>query len=104
MSTKSSHRPTGAVATPSGASGSESLRRAISSPLSGRPLLGRRFVSLYIRDEPYATLVRKIRVAPLQQHTEPVAKSDQIHDVDEEPKKPRQAPGELHLAEVGDRA
>src|SRR5688572_11843688 len=85
-------------------SGSLRVPLSMSALLERRHARRGRLVPLDVGDEPHAALIGEVRVSPLQQHAQPVSKSDQVHDMDEEPEKPRQAAGEFYLAEIGYRA
>src|SRR5512143_2212369 len=56
--------------------------------------------SLAVHDQPYTTLPREVRPAPLQQNTQPIPEAREVHDVNQEPRPPCQPTGQL---QIGDR-
>src|SRR5688500_19135352 len=56
-----------------------------------------------LRDDPNAALVGEVGVRPLEQHAQPVAEADEIHDVKHEPEPPCEPPGEVKAPKIGDR-
>src|SRR5688500_734763 len=66
---------------------------------------GRRHASAHlgVGDQPDASLIREIRVRPLQQDAQPVPEPHEKHDVDEEPEPPREPTYDSEAPEVRDR-
>ena len=56
------------------------------------------------RDQARAPAVRQVRPRPRDHHDEPVAEPDEVPDVDEEPRQPREEAGHVHPVHHRDRA
>src|SRR5688572_19402420 len=54
-------------------------------------------------DEASATLEREIRPGPIDQDQDPIAKPNQVEDVNEDPEEPREEPRGLYWPNLGDR-
>ncbi len=56
--------------------------------------------TLHVRDQPHTSLVREVRIGPLDEHAQPVPKSNQIHNVKREPEHPCKSSREADLPQI----
>src|SRR5690349_23891855 len=54
-------------------------------------------------DQPDPSLIREVRIGPLQQHAHAIAEAYQVHDVYEQPEPPREPSRDLESPEIGNR-
>src|SRR6266550_4117451 len=99
MSTKSSHNPAFA-----GEGSTTSALLPIHSPSRKKTWLLGGLVSLDVGNQSHPRLIGEICIRPFDQHHEPVAESNQVHDVNEQPQEPRQSSAESHKTKIGDGA